>query len=198
MPVERFQGGDRYAWIAYVVERVEFYNKNHSKTNGQFIGPGTGQAAKALVRGAKKGGATVDPRTGAPIKSGVAVGGVINPVRVSLASLNSKQGQENARKEIAAWLKSAARKGIFDHGYVAGSWYSAKDKQVIVEAVEIVHNSMQARKAGRARNQEGVYDIGKGIYHDTGGTGTFKPQASPLIPTKKKGEVSYEPRRKRK
>lgn len=184
----------------------EEYRRTHSefantccreKANGEYCtcGGKEGRVARKLVEGIqKRGGATLDPRTGKRLEKGFAVGGIVDAVRVGTSSLQSEKGRQEARNDIRKWMIEQAKKGAFDHpDFKVGAWVDGGEAWI--EVAQSVSSREKAIKLGENRNQWSVGDIvairksqattgekfldtsGKVPGHDPG---VFIPEASPL------------------
>lgn len=63
----------------------------------------------------------------------------------------------------------------FGDGAMLGGWYSEDRDAYMVEITDVFPDRASAVKAGKKRNQEGVFDLKTGDYIPTGGTGDHHP-----------------------
>lgn len=78
--------------------------------------------------------------------------------------------REYAASETRAWLKRE-RGELADSGYF-GTWHDTKNGVVTLDIVDLLPRAAAIR-AGRTRNERGVFDLDTGEYIDTGGTGGY-------------------------
>lgn len=148
--------------------------------NGQYCtcGGKEGRVARKLVEGIKKrGGATLDPRTGRRVDKGYAVAGLSEAKMISASDVSTPQGEAATREALKRWVKEQAAKGAFDDPNVkVGAWVDGKE--VWVEPSQHVMDRDEAIRLGTSRNQKEIADLvevtrsrGKRGFINTGGTG---------------------------
>lgn len=119
------------------------------------------------------GGFTYDPKKATLVKVGT-----VNGVAVARPGTERIVGRGDVGREAFA---SAVADVIEAHGdklgkgAMLGGWYSPERDAYMVEITDVFPDRASAVKAGRARNQEGVFDLKTGDYIDTGGSGDHHP-----------------------
>lgn len=160
----------------------EFYNHAHDE-RGRFTskdGSGSGGIAESVVKGiAESGGATISPSTGATVKTGYAVAGVMKPQMLSAADLATVGGRARASARIKNWVKDMAEQGVFDGKDInIGAW--EENGRIWIEPSQHVESRGEAERLGKSRHQKAVYGLSDFEEIDTGGSGRFVAQESPL------------------
>jgi len=115
------------------------------------------------------GGFTFDPKKGTVLKVGT-----VNGVAVARPGTERIVGRGDvSREDFANAVADVIMKDgdTFAHGALLGGWYSPDRDAYMVEVTDVFPDRDSAVKAGKERNQEGVFDLKTGDYIDTGGTG---------------------------
>lgn len=158
---------------------LTFANPYHDPTTGRFTDGPAGKVIKDLKE-TGGAGATVNPRSVRSVTEGVAVGGVLDTIELPSGDLNTPEGEAKAKKALTEYLKEANKRGVFDHDDIMiGAWQDDRGN-LVVEPAQIIRDVEHAKEVGKVRNQEGVFDTGRGEFHGTEGTGKFIPGNSPL------------------
>jgi hypothetical protein len=121
------------------------------------------------------GGFTYDPKTGGlmvPGKdTGIAVAVPGTEQIVGTGTVSRHQFAKGVQKVLQAHRAQIAQ------GAKLGGWYSEDRNAYMVELTDVLpgDNRDAAIAEGQKRNQEGIFDIGKGEFIPTGGTGDAHP-----------------------
>lgn len=123
------------------------------------------------------GGFTYDPAKGGLLEVGKASGFSIAVPGTEQIVGEEKVGESLSREDFAAGvakiLRDPKNAELFKKGAVLGGWYSPERNQYMVEISQIFppHDREGAIRAGRERNQEGIFDLSTGETILTGGSG---------------------------
>ena len=135
--------------------------------------PRTGQrrpdGGKLLNALKTDGGFTYDPKKGEIVKVGSVKG-----IAVARPGTEQIVGRGDiGREDFANAVADAIEKhgDDFGKGAMLGGWYSEDRDAYMVEVTDVFPDRDSAIKAGRERNQEGIFDLGTGDFISTGGTG---------------------------
>jgi hypothetical protein len=120
------------------------------------------------------GGFTYNPKKGHLVKVGS-----VDGVAVARPGTEQIVGRGDvSREDFANAVADVIEKhgDHFSKGAMLGGWYSEDRDVYMVEITDVFPDRASAVKAGRERNQEGVFDLKTGDFIDTGGTGDQHPQ----------------------
>jgi hypothetical protein len=131
-----------------------------------------GDVAGRVVDAARRGGATVHPKTANEPKEGFAVAlqghSSITPADEFFAG---PTGDEKGRRVLREWLRR--ERAAFGADTHVGVWLDRKHGEVVLDPVDVFPPDQrdEAIAAGRGRDQQAIYDLGAGAEIPTGGTG---------------------------
>jgi len=120
------------------------------------------------------GGFTYDPKKGALVRVGT-----VNGIAVARPGTERLVGKGDVSREDFANAVAdviEAHGDEFGRGAMLGGWYSEDRDAYMVEVTDVFPDRESAIKAGRERNQEGVFDLKTGEFIDTGGSGDHHEQ----------------------
>lgn len=144
----------------------------NAKTNTPGVGPEVLDEPQNLIeRVAKEEGGTVEPSSGMPLKTGIAVGlRGLNEELVDTAFFDRELGALAIEDYLARNYRE------FNAGNKLGLWHDKDNREVTLDISRIFdENSEQelerAMAWGRENNQQGIFGIEFRGYIDTGGTG---------------------------
>jgi len=119
------------------------------------------------------GGFTYNPKKGTLVKVGS-----VDGVAVARPGTERIVGRGDVSREDFANAVADVIEAHGDHfskGAMLGGWYSEDRDAYMVEVTDVFPDRASAIKAGRDRNQEGVFDLKTGDFIGTGGTGDHHP-----------------------
>jgi ribosomal protein S18 acetylase RimI-like enzyme len=125
-----------------------------------------------VVDAARRGGATVHPKTANEPTEGFAVAlqghSSITPAD---EFFSGPKGAERGRKVLREWLRR--ERAAFGADTHVGVWLDRKHGEVVLDPVDVFPPDQrdEAIAAGRGRDQQAIYDLGAGAEIPTGGTG---------------------------
>lgn len=124
---------------------------------------------KAVAKAAKTpdAGATIHPLTGEHAKDGV----IVAVQHTShIARIEDIQDPHNATMFLVDFLD--AKREMFRSGdHWIGMWHDPGHHEMVLDVSDKMPDAGTAETEGRARNQQGVYDVGNDHYINTGGSG---------------------------
>jgi hypothetical protein len=138
---------------------------------GDAPGAPTAAGAESLIQSIHDtGGFTYDPRTGGLVKVGTVKGvAVAVPHTEQIVGMGAQVNREEFIGGVADVIQKHGE--AMANGAFLGGWFSEERGAYMVELTELIPDRTKAIALGKARNQEGVFDLGTGDYIDTGGTG---------------------------
>ncbi len=138
---------------------------------GDAPGAPTAAGAESLIQSIHDtGGFTYDPRTGGLVKVGTVKGvAVAVPHTEQIVGLGAQVNREEFIGGVADVIQKHGE--AMANGAFLGGWFSEERGAYMVELTELIPDRAKAIALGKARNQEGVFDLSNGDYIDTGGTG---------------------------
>ena len=117
----------------------------------------------------KDGGFTYNPKAGRLVKVGSMDGvAVARPGTERIVGKGDVSREDFANAVADVIMKHPED---FGDGAMLGGWYSEDRDAYMVEVTDVFPDRQSAIKAGRDRNQEGIFDLKTGDYIPTGGTG---------------------------
>jgi hypothetical protein len=142
-----------------------------SGTGGDAPGAPNAAGAESLIQSIHDtGGFTYDPRTGGLVKVGTVKGvAVAVPHTEQIVGMGAQVNREEFIGGVADVIQKHGE--AMANGAFLGGWFSEERGAYMVELTELIPDRTKAIALGKARNQEGVFDLGTGDYIDTGGTG---------------------------
>jgi len=119
------------------------------------------------------GGFTYNPEKGTLVQVGTVDGVAVARPGTERIVGKGDVSREDFANAVADVIESHGDE--FSKGAMLGGWYSEDRDAYMVEVTDVFPDRASAVKAGRERNQEGVFDLKTGDFIDTGGTGDQHP-----------------------
>lgn len=120
------------------------------------------------------GGFTYDPKKGTLVKVGSVDGVAVARPGTERIVGKGDVSREDFANAVADVVDAHGEE--FSKGAMLGGWYSEDRDAYMVEVTDVFPDRASAVKAGRERNQEGVFDLKTGDFIGTGGAGDQHPQ----------------------